>query len=31
VTEWYQSIADCRTQPQIEMVDIKDSLSRKPF
>jgi hypothetical protein len=31
VTEWYQSNADCRTQPQIEMVDIKDSLSRKPF
>jgi hypothetical protein len=31
VTEWYQSNADCRTQPQIEMVEIKDSLSRKPF
>jgi hypothetical protein len=31
VTEWYQSNADCRTQPQIEMVDIKDSLSRKAF
>jgi hypothetical protein len=31
VTEWYQSNADCRTQPQIEMVETKDSLSRKPF
>jgi hypothetical protein len=31
LAKWYQSNADCRTQPQIEMVDIKDSLSRKPF
>jgi hypothetical protein len=31
VTEWYQSNADCRTHPQIEMVEVKDSLSRKPF
>jgi hypothetical protein len=31
VTEWYQSNANCRTQPQIEMVENKDSLSRKPF
>jgi hypothetical protein len=31
VTEWYQSNADCRTQPQVEMVEIKDSLSRKSF
>jgi hypothetical protein len=26
VTEWYQSNADYRTQPQIEIVEIKDSL-----
>jgi hypothetical protein len=31
VTEWYQSNADYRTQPQVEMVNNKDFLSRKPF
>jgi hypothetical protein len=31
VTEWYQSNANCRTQPQIEMIEINDSFSRKPF
>jgi hypothetical protein len=31
VIEWYQSNADCRTQPQIEMVETKDFVSNKPF
>jgi hypothetical protein len=31
VTEGYESNANCRTQTQIEMVEIKDSLSRKPL